>query len=144
MGKNKNLNGLPGNLALSYLSTLRYYNDGYMADWLNFIAHEKNIKEINIDILNNKIEPEMADIKPLKAYLNDLRKIIEKELLSNGFEINFIKHAKLEFQIPIDDSEFRNTVYCNPILEDINGKIYKTKKRIVEIAYEDNFNPLKY
>ncbi len=144
MRKNKNLNGIPGNLALSYLSTLRYYNGGYMADWLNFVAHEKNIKNITIDILNNKIEPEGADIKPLKAYLNDLRKIIEKELLSNGFKITFIKRAVLEFQIPIDDFKFRNTVYCNPVLEDVNGKIYKTKKQIVEIAYENDFNPLQY
>ena len=35
MGKTRNLNGTPGNLALSYLSTLGYYDGGYMADWLS-------------------------------------------------------------------------------------------------------------
>jgi len=55
MGKTRNLNGIPGNLALSYLSTLGYYDGGYMADWLNFIARDKNVKEIEIDILNSGI-----------------------------------------------------------------------------------------
>lgn len=41
----------PGNLAYSYLSTLGYYDGGYMADWLNYIARDKNIIEIEIDIL---------------------------------------------------------------------------------------------
>lgn len=78
MGKKRNLNGIPGNLALSYLSTLGFYDGGYMADWLNYIAREKNIKEIEIDILNSKIEPTEADISSLKVYLNKLRGILYK------------------------------------------------------------------
>ena len=54
MAKKKNLNGIPGNLALSYLITLGYYDGGYMADWLNFIARDKNVKEIEIDIFTKK------------------------------------------------------------------------------------------
>mgnify|MGYP007068585623 CR=1 FL=1 len=38
MVKAKNLNGLPRNLAFSHLSTLGYYDGGYMADWINYIA----------------------------------------------------------------------------------------------------------
>lgn len=56
MRKTRNLNGTLGNLELSYLSTLGYYDGGYMADWLNFIARDKNVKRIDIDILNEKIE----------------------------------------------------------------------------------------
>lgn len=41
MAKAKNLNGLPGNLAFSYLSTLGYYDGGYMAVWINYVAREK-------------------------------------------------------------------------------------------------------
>ncbi|RBP26937.1 hypothetical protein DFR65_1137 [Oceanihabitans sediminis] len=125
MGKTRNLNGIPGNLALSYLSTLGYYDGGYMADWLNFIARDKNVKEIEIDILNSEIEPEETDIKPLKADLKKLRGILEKELSNNGFEMDFIKKAIMKFEIPIDNPRFKNTVYCYPFIEDENGKIYK-------------------
>ncbi|GAA3592659.1 hypothetical protein Q4Q39_05715 [Flavivirga amylovorans] len=143
MGKTRNLNGIPGNLALSYLSTLGYYDGGYMADWLNFIARDKNVKEIEIDILNNGIDPEETDIKPLKADLKKLRGILEKELSNNGFEMDFIKKAVMKFEIPIDNPKFKNTVYCYPFIEDENGKIYKPKKRIIETAYEVDFNPIK-
>jgi hypothetical protein len=143
MGKTRNLNGIPGNLAMSYLSTLGYYEGGYMADWLNYIARNKNISNIEIDILNNKIEPIETDIKPLKADLNKLREILRTELSNNGFEMEFIKKAILKFDIPIDNPRFKNTVYCYPLLEDSNGKIYEPKKRIIETAYEVNFNPIK-
>ena len=143
MGKTRNLNGIPGNLVLSYLSTLGYYDGGYMADWLNYIAREKNIKEIEIDILNCKIEPIETDIKPLKADLNKLREILNKELTIHGFETDFIKKAIMKFEIPIDNPRFKNTIYCYPFIKDKTGKIYKPKKRIIETAYEVDFNPGK-
>ncbi|PJX28592.1 hypothetical protein CAP47_00025 [Psychroflexus sp. S27] len=144
MGKTRNLNGIPGNLALSYLSTLGYYDGGYMADWLNFIARDKNVKEIEIDILNNEIEPEETDVKPLKVDLKKLRGILEKDLSNNGFKMDFIKKAIMKFEIPLDDPKFKNTVYCYPFIEDENGKIYKPKKRIIETAYIADFNPTIY
>ena len=143
MGKTRNLNGIPGNLALSYLSTVGYYDGGYMADWLNFIARDKNIKEIVVDIINSSIEPEEADIKPLKADLEKLREILTKELSNNGFKMGFIRKAVMKFEIPIENPRFKNTVYCYPFIEDENGKIYKPKKRIIETAYEVDFNPIK-
>ena len=143
MGKTRNLNGIPGNLALSYLSTLGYYDGGYMADWLNYIAREKNIKEIEIDILNSIIKPTETDIRPLKSDLNKLRGILNKELSTNGFETDFIKKAVMKFEIPIDNPRFKNTIYCYPFIEDETGKIYKPKKRIIETAYEVDFNPIK-
>ena len=142
MGKTRNLNGIPGNLALSYMSTLGYYDGGYMADWLNFIARDKKVKEIEIDILNSRIEPEETDIKPLKSDLKKLRRILEKELSSRGFEMDFIKKAVMKFVIPIDDPRIKNTVYCYPFIEDETGKNYKPKKRIIETAYEVDFNPI--
>ncbi len=142
MGKSRNLNGIAGNLALSYLSTLGYYDGGYMADWLNYIAREKNIKEIKVDILNNQIEPKETEIKPLKADLKKLREILKKELSNNGFEMDFIRNAVLKFEIPIDNPSFKNTVYCYPFIEDKTGKIYKPKKRIIETAYEVDFCPI--
>ncbi|MFC4636572.1 hypothetical protein ACFO3O_21890 [Dokdonia ponticola] len=143
MGKTRNLHGIPGNLALSYLSTLGYYDGGYMADWLNYIAHEKNIKEIEIHILNSKIEPIETDIRPLKAGLNKLRGILNKELSIHGFEKDFITKAVMKFEIPINNPRFKNTIYCYPFIEDKTGKIYMPKKRIKETAYEVDFNPIK-
>lgn len=143
MGKTRNLNGLPGNLALSYLSTLGYYDGGYMTDWINFIARDKGLPEIRIDILNKLIEPKDAEIKPLLSDLDKLKAIIRQELENNGFTISFIKKAILKFEIPIDSSSIKNTVYCYPMVEDENGKIYKPKKRIIETAYEVDFSSLK-
>ena len=143
MGKKRNLNGIPGNLALSYLSTHGYYDGGYMADWLNLIAREKSIKEIEIDILNSKIEPTETDIQPLKADLNKLKGILEKELIIHGFKTDFIKKAIMRFEIPIDDPKFKNTIYCYPFIEDETGKVYKPKKRIIETSWQSNFNPSK-
>jgi hypothetical protein len=144
MGKTRNLNGIPGNLALSYLSTLGWYDGGYMADWLSFIAREKNVKEINIDILNSEIEPAETDIKPLKADLDKLREVLFRELSIHGFENDFIKKAIMRFEIPVDIPRLKNMVYCYPFLEDETGKIYKPKKRIIESADQNDFNPIKY
>ena len=143
MPKKKNLNGIPGNLALSYLSTLGYYDGGYMADWLNFVARDKNVKEIEIDILTETIIPKEADIKPLKADLDKLRQILNKELSNNGFDMDFITKAIMKFEVPIDNPRIRNTVYCYPFIEDKSGKMYKPKKRVIETAYEVDFNPIK-
>ena len=65
MAKTKNLRGVPGNLAFSYLSTLGYYENGYMADWLIRTFDKLNITQIKIDILNETIFPKEAQIKPL-------------------------------------------------------------------------------
>jgi hypothetical protein len=127
---------------LSYLSTLGYYDGGYMTDWINYIARKKNINKISIDILNQHIYPNECDIKPLRADLDKLTEILHKELLNNGFEIAFIKKAVLNFEIPIENPKIKHTIYCSPFLEDANGKTYKPKKRITETAYEINFNPL--
>ena len=141
MGKRRNLNGLPGNIALSYLSTLGYYCGGYMADWINYIARKEKVAELEIDIYNRTIRPKQVEIKPLFSELTKLEKIIKSELNKNGFESDFIVKAILKFEIPIDSPNIKRTIYCYPILEDVNGKIYKPKKKIIETAYETNFNP---
>lgn len=141
MGKSKRLNGIAGNLALSYLSTLGYYNGGYMADWLNYIARKNNINEIEIDILNNSIKPKVTDIKPLKNDLNKLKNILRTELDNNGFEMDIIRYAFMKFEIPINKIELKNTVFCTPIIEDITGKRYTSKNKIVETALSSSFNP---
>ena len=143
MPRKRNLNGIPGNLAQSYLSTLGYYDGGYMADWINYIAREKKLSEIEIDILSNQVKPQIADIEPLKTSLEKIRKILFIELVNNGFEVNFIKRAIMKFEIPINEIRMNKTIFCYPYLEDIDGKIYKPKKQIIETAYEVKFNPVK-
>ena len=143
MSKAKKLNGLPGNLALSYLSTLGYYDGGYMADWINYIAREKNVAEIEIDILNKKVIPKEVEIKPLLADIEKLKFIIQTELRNNGFEMSFIKKAIMRFEIPMDSTNMTRIIYCYPYLEDENRKIYKPKKTIMETAFESSFNPVK-
>ncbi|MFN8284459.1 MAG: hypothetical protein U0U67_14655 [Chitinophagales bacterium] len=141
MGKRRNLNGLPGNIGLSYLSSLGYYNGGYMADWINYIARKEKVAELEIDILNRTITPKRVEIKPLFNDITKLQNIIESELNKNGFENSFITKAVMKFEIPIDSPNIKRKIYCYPVLEDVNGKIYKPKKRIIETAYETNFNP---
>ncbi len=141
MAKAKNLNGLPGNLAQSYLSTLGYFDGGYKADWINAIAQENKISELEIDILNKRIVPKQFEVKALLHDLEKLKNIISVELENNGFEMSFIKSATLKFEIPI--LETNSTIYCFPQIEDKNGKVYKPKNRIVETAYETNFSVIK-
>ena len=141
MAKAKNLNGLPGNLAQSYLSTLGYYDGGYMADWINFIAQENKISELEIDIINKTIVPNEFEVEALLYDLEKLKNIISTELKNNGFDMSFIKSATLKFEIPIQETNSK--IYCFPQIVDQNGKVYKSKNRIIETAYETNFSLIK-
>jgi len=49
----------------------------------------------------------------------------------------------MKFEISIDNQRFKNTIYCYPFIVDKTGRIYKPKKRIIETAYEVDFNPVK-
>ncbi|WP_121935794.1 hypothetical protein [Faecalibacter macacae] len=131
MAKTKNLRGIPGNLALSYLSTLGYYENGYMADWLIRTFDKLNITQIKIDILNETIFPKEAQIKPLLSDIKKLKLILENELNKNEFEKGFIKNAEFHFE-----KIGEKTIKCNSFLEDINGKLYYPKKPIIEESYE--------
>lgn len=89
MPKTKNIRGIPHNLASSYLSTMGYYSDGYVADWLNRTFEKLNIKEIKIDILRDMVYLKEVHINALVSYLSKLRDILEKELEKNDFPERF-------------------------------------------------------
>jgi len=131
MPTTKNLRGIPGNLALSYLSTLGYYENGYMADWIIRLFNKLNINEITINIIEENVSPKSAEIRPLTSDIPKLKQILKTELKNNGFEETFIKNAELRFE-QID----KKTLKCFPTLEDINGKKYFPKKPIIETSYE--------
>ena len=99
MGKRKNINGLPNNLIQQYFSTLFYWNDGYMADWIWNASTEKGINEIEIDILNQIVSPTSINIKQITTYLDRLKNTIDKELINNGFQTDFIVFAKFDIFI---------------------------------------------
>jgi len=141
MSKRRNLNGLPHNLTKSYFSTLRYYESGYMADWLLNAARNLRVDKVTLDILNSTIDPADMEKLPLLYHLKDLKNILDKELSKNGFAENYIISAKIKVEIP-GNSIYSRTLYCYPELIDIDGNYYKIE-RMVEQAYEKPFDPLK-
>ncbi len=134
MPSTKNLKGIPGNIALSYLSTNCTYENGYMGDWINYIARSKKIPLIEIDILNKQVTPKEAEHLALLCYLDKLQDILYRELEINSFNTSFIIKAALRFEIPILTSD-TTSVYCYPFMEDTNGKIYTSKHRFHEVSH---------
>lgn len=137
MAKKRNLNGLPNNLIQQYFSTLFYYDKGYMADWIWNAANEKNISDIQIDIINQTVIPQELQIKPITAQLIYLHQTIKKELTNNGFSDDFITKAKFEIYIS-PENRVQKFFSCLATLEDKDGKTYRSKP-YAEMAYETNF-----
>lgn len=139
MPKSKNLNGIPHNITKSFFGTERYYNGGYMGDWLLNAAKQLQLKEASLDVMQTSFEPKQLNIRPLLLNAQDLKGIIKKELETNGFAQDFIKAAFIKFQFP--DTEIANTrFYCFPYLVDKNGKRYDGG-RIMEEGLEPGFDP---
>lgn len=126
MGKRRNLNGLPNSLVESYLSTLMYFDKGYMACWIWKLASELKITELEIDIINETTTPAEIKSKPIIAYLDQLRDTISKTLISNEFDSNFIVKAKFKVWITKQDAAIRQ-ISCQGIVEDIDGRVYEGK-----------------
>lgn len=141
MSKRKNINGIPNNLIQQYFSTLFYWNGGYMADWIWSASTEKNVSEIEIDILNKKVLPNTIEIKQITTYLDRLKTTISKELINNGFEEDFIVSAKFDIYI---SEKFRTQklLTCIATLIDKEQRIYKSKT-YTEKAYEDTLTVFK-
>lgn len=132
MPKRKNLNGIPHNITKSFFGTERYYNGGYMGDWLLNTAKRLHLAEASLDVMQASFSPEQLNIRPLTLNAQELKEIILKELAANGFHKNFIKQAVIDFQFP--DPKLHNTrFYCFPYLIDIDGKRYESG-RIIEEA----------
>lgn len=141
MAKKKNLNGLPNNLIQQYFSTLFYYDRGYMADWIWCAANEKNVSDIEIDILRKTVNPKSIEIKPITAQLTYLEQTIKKELKGNGFPDDFIKSAKFEIYIS-PENKVSKVFSCVATLTDTEGKTYRSKP-YAEMAYENDLQVFK-
>ena len=143
MGSTKRLNGLPNSIGQSYLSTLKYYHKGYMADLLNSIALKTKQYEIEVDILNDRVSPIDCQIKALIAWNDEFRELVKKVIEQEGFEENFIKEAKMRFQIRSRKGQ-NNIVKCEVLLIDRNDKSYITKKPIQDEVFEPAFEPFNF
>lgn len=132
----RNLSGLPGNLALSYLSSKGCEGYGAMADWLHYAAKNNNIKEITVDVLNETTLPSEAKIPHLINPLPKLKEMISTNLKKHNIEASFITKAILRFEVDMDGRQ----VVCFSEIEDQGGKTYRGKKKITEQVNQD-FNP---
>jgi len=139
MPKRKNLNGIPHNFTRSFFGTERYYSRGYMGDWLSNAATRLNLKEALLDVMTATFIPQELNLYPLNINAKELKPIIEKELLGNGFASDFISEAKIKFQFLAPTSNKR-TINCFPYMVDKEGKRYESDK-IVEDVYEIHFDP---
>ncbi len=126
MGKRRNLNGLPNSLVERYFSTLFYLDKGYMSDWIWNAANEKNIIDIEIDIINETVSPAELQIRPITIQLQELRETIDKTLIKQRFDADFITEAK--FIIFISQRQKVLKLFtCQAILKDIEGRVYAGK-----------------
>ncbi len=110
MAKRKNLKGIGHNITKSFFGTSRYYKKGYMGDWLLNAARRHKLTEATLDVLSVKITPKELELHPLLVHLEDLKKIIIKELINNGFSPNHIKTAIINIQF-LDSNIYRRTFY---------------------------------
>jgi ABC-type amino acid transport substrate-binding protein len=138
----RNLSGLPGNLALSYLSSKGCEGYGSMADWLHYAATKNDLTEITVDILNNTTTPEEAKIPHVINPIGKLKEMITTNLKKHNLDAAFIAKATLRFEIPADKEGEEKLVFCYPEIEDKDGKVYKGKKKITE-KVNAGFNPKK-
>jgi hypothetical protein len=134
MAKRRNLNGIPNILTQSYFSNECYYDKGFMADWIILMARSNSIRELEIDIFNERIKPIEFQIKPLLYFLPKMRGIINKTLESTGFEKGFITEAVFDIYVSQKYRALR-LLTCQCTIQDKDGHKY-VGKIYTEEAYE--------
>ena len=133
MPKRRNLRGIPANLANSYLGTMNYYQGGYRADWIAFVAKNHGVTHCEFNVLKQEFDPAYFQVPPLTANSQELVRILHSELLNNGFQISFIDEAVLI--IDVNRIGEQTKVECMPRMRDVEGGLYQPKRKIEELAY---------
>ncbi|ANH83152.1 hypothetical protein A8C56_21150 [Niabella ginsenosidivorans] len=110
-----------------------------MGDWLLNAARQLKLTKASLNVLQASFNPTELNILPLTLNAKTLKGIIDKELVANGFDIDFITEANIEFQFP-DPKIYRTTIYCFPYLIDKDGRRYDSGRLIAE-GLEPNFDP---
>ena len=127
MARRRQLNGLPNDLVYSFFSTLRYWEKGYMCDWIVNASIDLKVENIQIDILSKQITPKELEIKPILYHISGLENIIKKVTKHAGFDPDFIKQAVFDIEI------YRNRqLKCKSILIGENGEVFNSKDYIEE------------
>lgn len=131
MTKIRSINGLPNEVTQKYISTLMYYDKGYMMDWIWKSLKELKINTAEINLYTECSEPPDFITKPIKAYFNKLRNHIEKRLVQNGFDRNFINQGVFKIHISEIDKAFGSvSIQCILSTQEnrtITGKVYSEK-----------------
>ncbi|MDQ2769452.1 MAG: hypothetical protein M3Y54_03000 [Bacteroidota bacterium] len=110
-----------------------------MGDWLLHAARKLNLSEASLNILSATFEPAELNIYPLVLNAQSIREFIHKELLSNGFEADFITEAHIDFQF-LNPNIYWVGIYCFPRLIDKTGRRYEPGRIIAE-GLEPYFDP---
>ncbi|MEL6822956.1 MAG: hypothetical protein AAFP70_14440 [Calditrichota bacterium] len=127
----QNQKDITESLAASFLSAESNYGEGHMTDWLRYIAREKNLKEVTIDILKDSIEPPAARSMALASQMGTLRNVLRSELKKHNVSSGFITKAVLRFEISASSTDEQD-IKCYPMLEDKFGKTYESKEPVGE------------
>ena len=150
MARIRSLNGLPNEITQMYLSTLRYYDKGYMMDWIAKRLMELKINSVELDLYSESSTPINFISNPIKYYFKELRKHITKTLVSNGFDDKYISQGIFKIHISNIDHAFgKVSIQC--ILTNIDnhkfvGKVYSEKtypiaeslfEKIIKKLWED-------
>lgn len=141
MPRRSDLNGIPHNITQSFFGTQRYYDGGYMGDWLLNAARKLNLSTASLNVLQASFTPAALNIHPLVYHAGTLKEMIEKELVANGFDTDFITEAHIDFKFP-NAHYYRTTIYCYPYLVDKDGRQYKAGRIIAE-GLEPGFDPFE-
>ena len=113
MARIKSLNGLPNEIVQKYISTMMYYDKGYMPDWINKRLKELNISNAEIDILNGTSVPSEFIIEPIIYYFPKLRDHMQRRLIQFGFESNYITQGIFKINITNMDAAFSSiSIQC--------------------------------
>lgn len=139
MPKRRNLNGIPHNITQSFFGTERYYKCGYMGDWLLNAARKLSLSKASLNVLTATFSPGELNLYPLTFHAKTLKEIIDKELLANGFDTDFVTEAHIDFEFP-DPKIYRTTIYCFPYFIDKGGRRYGGE-RIIGEGLEPEFDP---
>jgi hypothetical protein len=131
MTRIRSIYGLPNEVTQKYINTLMYFDKGHMMDWIWKSLQELEIDSSDINFFKESSEP--PDFLPpqIKAYFKELREHIEKGLIQNGFERDFIIDGVFQIQAsPIDQSFGKISIQCFLTTGDfkiLKGKVHTEK-----------------
>lgn len=141
MTRIRSLNGLPNEVTQKYISTLMYFDKGYMMDWIWKSLKDLKIDSTEIDLFTESSKPTNFISKPIKVYIKDLRSLIEKKLVQSGFEKEYINQGIFKIHISEFDKTFGSVsiqcVLTTKENRELKGKVYSEKTYPIADSFFD-------